>query len=157
MSAPAGSAVTAVVEVLARALTDRPDEVRVTEKPFKGGVLVELYVGAGELGRRIDCGEHLVAIVEDHLRPFEHRGLDARRRCRDGLRQTFERTLGMRARPVHRQCHIVPRQRFRIEAHVAGPGRQHTVHFRRPAAKRSGYIKIAAENFVNDPRRCFIG
>ncbi len=47
------SGVRAVVEVLARALTDRPDEVRVTETPFKGGILVELYVGAGELGRVI--------------------------------------------------------------------------------------------------------
>jgi hypothetical protein len=47
------SRVRAVVEVLARALTDRPDDVQVTEKPFKGGVLVELYVGSGELGRVI--------------------------------------------------------------------------------------------------------
>jgi hypothetical protein len=47
------SGVRAVVEVLARALTDRPDEVLVTEKPHKGGLLIELYVGAGELGRVI--------------------------------------------------------------------------------------------------------
>jgi predicted RNA-binding protein YlqC (UPF0109 family) len=45
--------VRALVQVLARALTDRPDEVQVTEKPFKGGILVELYVGSGELGRVI--------------------------------------------------------------------------------------------------------
>jgi predicted RNA-binding protein YlqC (UPF0109 family) len=42
-----------VVEVMVRALIDRPDEVVVTEKPFKGGLLVELYVGSGELGRVI--------------------------------------------------------------------------------------------------------
>ncbi|MGE0704077.1 MAG: KH domain-containing protein [Vicinamibacterales bacterium] len=45
--------VRAVVEVLARALTDRPDQVAVTEKPHKGGTLVELFVGSGELGRVI--------------------------------------------------------------------------------------------------------
>ncbi len=43
----------AVVEVLARALTDRPDEVRVKESQHRGTTLVELYVGAGELGRVI--------------------------------------------------------------------------------------------------------
>jgi len=42
-----------VVEVIARALTDRPDEVRVVETEQKGTTLVELYVGAGELGRVI--------------------------------------------------------------------------------------------------------
>ncbi len=45
--------VRAVVEVLARALTDRPDQVAVTEKPLKDGMLVELFVGSGELGRVI--------------------------------------------------------------------------------------------------------
>ncbi len=48
-----GSAVRAVVEVLARALTDRPDEVRVVETQHKLTTLVELYVGTGELGRVI--------------------------------------------------------------------------------------------------------
>ena len=47
------SAVRDVVEVLARALTDRPDDVRVIESEHKGTTLVELYVGAGELGRVI--------------------------------------------------------------------------------------------------------
>jgi len=42
-----------VVEVLARALTDRPDEVRVKESLHRGTTLVELYVGTGELGRVI--------------------------------------------------------------------------------------------------------
>lgn len=51
MSAP--SVVSAVVEVLARALTDRPDEVRVKESQHRGATLVELYVAAGELGRVI--------------------------------------------------------------------------------------------------------
>ncbi|MGE0449131.1 MAG: KH domain-containing protein [Vicinamibacterales bacterium] len=47
------SAVSAVVEVLARALTDTPDQVRVIESQHKGTTLVELYVAAGELGRVI--------------------------------------------------------------------------------------------------------
>jgi predicted RNA-binding protein YlqC (UPF0109 family) len=51
MTAP--SVVSAVVEVLARALTDRPDEVRVKESQHRGTTLVELYVAAGELGRVI--------------------------------------------------------------------------------------------------------
>ena len=47
------SAAATVVEVLARALTDRPDEVRVKESQHRGAMLVELYVGSGELGRVI--------------------------------------------------------------------------------------------------------
>jgi predicted RNA-binding protein YlqC (UPF0109 family) len=47
------SAVRAVVEVLARALTDRPDDVHVTETQHRGTTLVELYVAPGELGRII--------------------------------------------------------------------------------------------------------
>jgi predicted RNA-binding protein YlqC (UPF0109 family) len=45
--------VRAVVEVLARALTDRPDEVRVVESQHKGRTLVEVWVAPGELGRVI--------------------------------------------------------------------------------------------------------
>ena len=47
------STVRDVVEVLARALTDRPDEVTVVETEHRGTTLVELYVGSGELGRVI--------------------------------------------------------------------------------------------------------
>jgi uncharacterized protein len=43
----------AVVEVLARALTDRPEEVRVVESEHRGTTLIELFVGGGELGRVI--------------------------------------------------------------------------------------------------------
>ena len=45
--------VRAVVEILARALTDRPDDVKVIESQHKGTTLVELYVAPGELGRVI--------------------------------------------------------------------------------------------------------
>jgi hypothetical protein len=48
-----GSVIRAVVEVLARALTDRSDEVQVIETERKGATLVELYVAPGELGRVI--------------------------------------------------------------------------------------------------------
>lgn len=47
------SVIREVVEVLARALTDRPDEVKVVESEHRGTTLVELYVGQGELGRVI--------------------------------------------------------------------------------------------------------
>ena len=45
--------VKAVVEVLARALTDRPDDVRVVETEHKGATLVELYVAPDDLGKVI--------------------------------------------------------------------------------------------------------
>ena len=44
------SGVRAVVEVLARALTDRPDEVHVIESQHKGTTLVELYVAPASSG-----------------------------------------------------------------------------------------------------------
>jgi predicted RNA-binding protein YlqC (UPF0109 family) len=48
-----GTGVRAVVEVLARALTDRPDDVRVVETDQKGTTLVELYVAPDDLGKVI--------------------------------------------------------------------------------------------------------
>ena len=42
-----------VVEVVAKALADRPDAVRVTERQHKGQTLVELFMAPGELGRVI--------------------------------------------------------------------------------------------------------
>lgn len=52
---PAGEAsgVKAVVEVLARVLTDRPDDVQVVESQHKGTTLVELYVAPDDLGKVI--------------------------------------------------------------------------------------------------------
>jgi uncharacterized protein len=47
------STVADVVGVLARALTDRPDQVRVVESQHKGTTLVELYLAPGELGKVI--------------------------------------------------------------------------------------------------------
>ncbi len=54
MSAPADtSSVRAVVELLARSLTDRPDDVHVVESKHKTTTLVELYVAPADLGKVI--------------------------------------------------------------------------------------------------------
>ena len=53
---PGGAAETgvrAVVEVLARALADRPDAVRVTESQHKHMTLIELYVSPQDLPKLI--------------------------------------------------------------------------------------------------------
>jgi uncharacterized protein len=42
-----------VVEVVARALADHPDAVRVTERTHRGQTLVELFMAPGDLGRVI--------------------------------------------------------------------------------------------------------
>lgn len=45
--------VRAVVELIARTLTDRPDEVRVVESQHRSTTLLELYVAPGDLGKVI--------------------------------------------------------------------------------------------------------
>ena len=45
-----GSAMRAVVEVVARALVDRPDEVQVTESARRGMTVVELSPAPGDMG-----------------------------------------------------------------------------------------------------------
>jgi predicted RNA-binding protein YlqC (UPF0109 family) len=47
------STVRDVVELLARALTDRHDEIKVVETEQKGTTLVELWVAPSEVGRVI--------------------------------------------------------------------------------------------------------
>jgi predicted RNA-binding protein YlqC (UPF0109 family) len=42
-----------VVEVIARALADHPDAVRVTERAHRGQTLLELFMASGDLGRVI--------------------------------------------------------------------------------------------------------
>ena len=42
-----------VVEVVARALADHPDAVRVTEANHRGQTVVELFMAPGDLGRVI--------------------------------------------------------------------------------------------------------
>ena len=48
-----GSPMRAVVEVVARALVDRPDDVEVIENQRRGMVVVELYTGPGDMGKII--------------------------------------------------------------------------------------------------------
>jgi uncharacterized protein len=47
------SAARDVVEVVAKALADRPGDVKVVESEHRGTTLVEIYVGAGEVGRLV--------------------------------------------------------------------------------------------------------
>ena len=42
-----------VVEVVARALADRPSDVKVTENEHRGQLVVELFMAPGDLGRVI--------------------------------------------------------------------------------------------------------
>lgn len=42
-----------VVEVVARALADHPDAVRVTERVHRGQTVIELFMAPGDLGRVI--------------------------------------------------------------------------------------------------------
>ena len=49
--AAAGTGVRAVVEVLARALADAPDAVRVTETPHEKVTLIELYVSPRDFAK----------------------------------------------------------------------------------------------------------
>jgi predicted RNA-binding protein YlqC (UPF0109 family) len=55
--------VKALVEVLARALADQPDDVRVVESQHKGTTLVELYVAPGDAGKMIGRQGRTVAAL----------------------------------------------------------------------------------------------
>ena len=47
------SRASAVVEAVAKALADRPDSVRVTEREARGQVFIELNMAPGDMGRVI--------------------------------------------------------------------------------------------------------
>lgn len=51
--AGSGSAMRAVVEVVARALVDKPDSVRVTEAERRGMTIVELTTAPNDMGKII--------------------------------------------------------------------------------------------------------
>ena len=57
------SAARDVVEVLARALTDRPGDVRVVESERKDTTLVELYVAPTDAGRMLGRQGRTVAAL----------------------------------------------------------------------------------------------
>jgi uncharacterized protein len=52
-----------VVEVLVRALADRPDDVRVVESLHKGATLVEVYVAPVDAGKMIGRQGRTVAAL----------------------------------------------------------------------------------------------
>jgi uncharacterized protein len=52
-----------VVEVLAKALADRPDDIRVVETQHKGTTLVELYVAQIDAGKMIGRQGRTVAAL----------------------------------------------------------------------------------------------
>lgn len=60
---PGATGVRAVVEVLARALTDRPDAVSVTESQHQHKTLIELYVAPSDLARLLGRQGRTVAAL----------------------------------------------------------------------------------------------
>lgn len=52
-----------VVEVLAKALADQPDEVRVVESLHKSVTLVELYLAPGDVGKVVGKQGRTVAAL----------------------------------------------------------------------------------------------
>ena len=58
-----GSGVRAVVELLAKALADRPDDVRVTESQHRHKTLIELFVSPTDLGKVIGRQGRTVAAL----------------------------------------------------------------------------------------------
>jgi len=63
MADATSSGVRAVVEVLARALTDQPDVVRVTESQHKHKTLIELFVAPADVGKLIGRQGRTVAAL----------------------------------------------------------------------------------------------
>ena len=64
MSTPSGATgIKAVIEVLARVLIDRPDDVRVVETEHKGRTLVELYVAPDDVRKVIGKQGRTVAAL----------------------------------------------------------------------------------------------
>jgi predicted RNA-binding protein YlqC (UPF0109 family) len=52
-----------VVEALARALTERPDDVRVAVSEHRGTTLVELFLAPGEVGRVVGRQGRTIAAI----------------------------------------------------------------------------------------------
>jgi predicted RNA-binding protein YlqC (UPF0109 family) len=81
----AESGVRAVVEVLAKALTERPDDVRVTESLHKHKTLIELVVAPGDIGKVIGReGRTAAALRTLALAAGEREGKDVTLEIRDG-------------------------------------------------------------------------
>jgi predicted RNA-binding protein YlqC (UPF0109 family) len=81
----AESGVRAVVEVLAKALTERPEEVRVTESQHKHKTLIELFVAPGDIGKVIGReGRTAAALRTLAAAAGEREGKDVTLEIRDG-------------------------------------------------------------------------
>jgi predicted RNA-binding protein YlqC (UPF0109 family) len=79
------SAARDVVEVLARALTDKPDHVEVVESQHKGTTLIELFVGPGDLGKVIGKqGRTAAALRTLAATAAEKEGMTVTLEIRDG-------------------------------------------------------------------------
>jgi predicted RNA-binding protein YlqC (UPF0109 family) len=75
----------AVVEVLAKALTERPDDVRVTESQHKHKTLIELFVAPADIGKVIGReGRTAAALRTLAAAAGEREGKDVTLEIRDG-------------------------------------------------------------------------
>ena len=82
-----GTGVRAVVELLAKVLTDRPDEVRVTESQHRHKTLIELFVSPGDLGKVIGRqGRTAAALRTLAATAGEREGKDVTLEIREGDR-----------------------------------------------------------------------
>ncbi|MDP6373954.1 MAG: KH domain-containing protein [Vicinamibacterales bacterium] len=75
----------AVVEVVAKALAEVPDEVRVSESSHRGASRIELFTAPGDLGRLIGRrGRTAAAVRELASAAAESEGLQVTVEFRDG-------------------------------------------------------------------------
>jgi uncharacterized protein len=73
-----------VVEVVARALADQPDGVRVTEGVHRGQNVIELFMAAGDLGRVIGRQGRTAAVATSvRIAAAELEGIKATLEFRD--------------------------------------------------------------------------
>ena len=74
-----------LVEVVARELADDPDAVRVTEVERGGSTLIEVFTGAGDLGRMIGrSGRTAAALRTLAATAAEQEGMGVTLEFRDG-------------------------------------------------------------------------
>ena len=96
-----------VVEVVARALADHPDAVRVTEREHKGQTLVELFMAPGDLGRVIGRQGRTAAAMRTLVtRPRSSRG--SRRRSSSATSVT-SRVIGAGIDGMRRRSLLIGR------------------------------------------------
>ena len=85
MSDVPGTGVRAVVEVLVRALIDRPDTLRVTESQHRQKTLVEVFVAPADLGKLIGRqGRTVAALRTLAAAAGEREGKDVTLEIREG-------------------------------------------------------------------------